>query len=106
VTSGCSGGNQWNHMTTLLYLNGFFGLMVRLQIFSECGCHTSIGAESVAGELMKRFEKFSQSPELAGQFMAQVMQCYACPLDMQCFESNGKACCEVWTDYMNEEIEE
>lgn len=55
---------------------------------------------------MKRFEKYSQSPEMAGMFMAQVMRCPTCPLDIQCFESNGKPCCEVWADYFNEEIKE
>ena len=53
---------------------------------------------------MKRFEKFSQSPEMAGQFMAQTVSCSFCPISEKCFVA-GKECAEVWTDYMNEEVE-
>ena len=55
---------------------------------------------------MKRFEKAFQSAENAGLFMAQTMKCPTCPLDIQCFESTGKPCCEVWANYFNEEVKE
>lgn len=53
---------------------------------------------------MKRFEKLSQSPEAAGLFMAQTMQCYACPIT-NC-SAGGKSCARAWEEYLNEDLDD